>query len=81
MTAGGPSDGTKVIAYYTYENAFSYLRLGHVQLSLINDRLSLSMVFIYIKMLKKRELNLRESTSVLKRTPLECLEFTVLLCW
>ncbi len=28
MTSGGPSDGTKVIAYYTYLEAFSFLRQG-----------------------------------------------------
>lgn len=28
MTAGGPRDGTKVISYYTYVEAFSFLRLG-----------------------------------------------------
>jgi multiple sugar transport system permease protein/N,N'-diacetylchitobiose transport system permease protein len=28
MTGGGPSDGTKVISYYTYIEAFSFLRMG-----------------------------------------------------
>lgn len=28
MTSGGPSDGTKVISYYTYLEAFSFLRMG-----------------------------------------------------
>ncbi len=56
MTAGGPSDGTKVIAYYTYENAFSYLRLGHgAALAYLMTVFIAIMVFIYIKMLKKRE--------------------------
>lgn len=56
MTAGGPSDGTKVISYYTYVEAFSYLRLGRgAALAYLMTFFIAIMVFIYIRVLKNRE--------------------------
>ena len=56
MTAGGPSDGTKVIAYYTYVDSFSYLRLGHgAALAYLMTIFIAIMIIFYIKILKKRE--------------------------
>jgi len=57
MTSGGPSDGTKVIAYYTYVDAFSYLRLGRgAALAYLMTFFIAIMVIIYIRVLKKREI-------------------------
>jgi ABC-type sugar transport system permease subunit len=56
MTSGGPADGTKVIAYHTYIDAFSYLRLGHgAALAYLMTFFIAIMIFIYIKVLKNRE--------------------------
>ena len=56
MTAGGPSDGTKVISYYTYVEAFSYLRLGRgAALAYLMTFFIAIMVLIYIRVLKNRE--------------------------
>ncbi len=52
MTSGGPSDGTKVIAYYTYVEAFSYLRLGRgAALAYLMTFFIAIMAFGYIKLL------------------------------
>ncbi|MEI7989653.1 MAG: sugar ABC transporter permease [Chloroflexota bacterium] len=56
MTSGGPADGTKVIAYFTYLDAFSYLRLGHgAALAYLMTFFIIIMIIIYIKVLKSRE--------------------------
>jgi ABC-type sugar transport system permease subunit len=56
MTSGGPADGTKVIAYYTYIEAFSYLRLGTgAALAYLMTIFIGLMAFAYIMVMKNRE--------------------------
>jgi ABC-type sugar transport system permease subunit len=56
MTSGGPADGTKVIAYYTYIEAFSYLRLGTgAALAYLMTIFIGLMAFAYIRVMKNRE--------------------------
>jgi len=56
MTSGGPADGTKVIAYYTYIEAFSYLRLGNgAALAYLMTIFIGLMAFAYIRVMKNRE--------------------------
>jgi len=54
MTSGGPSDGTKVIAYYTYLEAFSYLRFGRgAALAYLMTFFIAVMAFIYIRLVSR----------------------------
>ena len=54
MTSGGPSDGTKVIAYYTYQEAFSYLNFGRgAALAYLMTLFIGLMAFAYIKLLNR----------------------------
>jgi multiple sugar transport system permease protein len=54
MTSGGPSDGTKVIAYYTYLEAFSYLRFGRgAALAYLMTFFIAIMAFIYIRLVSR----------------------------
>lgn len=56
MTSGGPADGTKVISYYTYIEAFSYLRLGiGAALAYLMSIFIGLMAFGYIRMMKNHE--------------------------
>jgi len=56
MTSGGPADGTKVIAYYTYIEAFSYLRMGTgAALAYLMTIFIGLMAFVYIRVMKNRE--------------------------
>jgi ABC-type sugar transport system permease subunit len=56
MTSGGPADGTKVIAYYTYIEAFSYLRLGTgAALAYLMTIFIGLMAFTYIRVMKNRQ--------------------------
>jgi ABC-type sugar transport system permease subunit len=52
MTRGGPSDGTLVISYLTYQDTFSYLKLGSGSaLSFIVSAFVLLLALIYIRIL------------------------------
>jgi ABC-type sugar transport system permease subunit len=52
MTRGGPSDGTKVIAYYSYLEAFSYLRFGRGAALAVFMTLAIgAMAVVYIKLI------------------------------
>jgi multiple sugar transport system permease protein len=52
MTAGGPADSTKVLSYYTYLEAFSYLHFGRAAaLSYLMTLFIGLMAFAYIKLL------------------------------
>ncbi len=52
MTRGGPSDGTLVISYLTYQDTFSYLKLGSGSaLSFIVSVFVLLLALIYIRIL------------------------------
>jgi ABC-type sugar transport system permease subunit len=54
MTRGGPSDGTKVIAYFTYLEAFNYLKLGRgAALSYLMTLFIAVFAFIYIKLVSR----------------------------
>ncbi len=54
MTSGGPSDGTKVIAYYTYLEAFSYLRFGRgAALAYLMTLFIAIMAFIYVRLVSR----------------------------
>lgn len=54
MTSGGPSDGTKVIAYYTYIEAFSFLRMGRgAALAWIITILVGLMAFVYVRLISR----------------------------
>ena len=54
MTSGGPSDGTKVIAYFTYLEAFSYLRFGRgAALAFLMTFFIAAMAFIYIQLISR----------------------------
>jgi ABC-type sugar transport system permease subunit len=56
MTSGGPSDGTKLIAYYTYLEAFSFLRLGTgAALAYLMTIFIGLLAFLYIRLMKNRE--------------------------
>jgi ABC-type sugar transport system permease subunit len=52
MTRGGPSDGTMVISYLTYQETFSYLKLGSGSaLSFIVSAFVLLLALVYIRIL------------------------------
>jgi len=54
MTSGGPSDGTKVIAYYTYLESFSYLRFGRgAALAYLMTFFIAIMAFVYIRLVSR----------------------------
>jgi ABC-type sugar transport system permease subunit len=54
MTSGGPADGTKVIAYYTYLEAFSFLRMGRgAALAWIITIMVGLMAFLYIRLISR----------------------------
>jgi ABC-type sugar transport system permease subunit len=54
MTSGGPSDGTKVIAYYTYLEAFSFLRFGRgAALAYLMTIFILFLAFIYVRLINR----------------------------
>lgn len=54
MTSGGPSDGTKVIAYLTYQEAFTYLNFGRGSaLAYLMTLFIGLMAFAYIKTLHR----------------------------
>ncbi len=54
MTSGGPSDGTKVIAYYTYLEAFSFLRQGRgAALAWIMTLFIGVFAFFYVRMVNR----------------------------
>lgn len=54
MTSGGPSDGTKVIAYFTYLEAFSFLRFGRgAALAYLMTGFIAVMAFLYIRLLSE----------------------------
>lgn len=54
MTSGGPSDGTKVISYYTYLEAFSFLRMGRAAaLAWIITAVVGLMAFFYIRLVSR----------------------------
>jgi ABC-type sugar transport system permease subunit len=56
MTSGGPSDGTKVIAYYTYIEAFSFLHMGTgAALAYLMTFFIAILAFIYIRLMKNKE--------------------------
>jgi len=59
MTSGGPSDGTKVIAYYTYLEAFSFLRLGRgAALAYLMTLFIAVLAFFYVRLMKAREVEM-----------------------
>jgi ABC-type sugar transport system permease subunit len=54
MTSGGPSDGTKVISYLTYQEAFTYLNFGRGSaLAYLMTLFIAVMAFTYIKVLHR----------------------------
>lgn len=54
MTQGGPADGTKVIAYYTYLETFQYLKFGRGSaLAYLMTLFTAALVFLYIKLLSR----------------------------
>jgi len=54
MTSGGPSDGTKVISYLTYQEAFTYLNFGRGSaLAYLMTLFIALMAFAYIKLLHR----------------------------
>ena len=54
MTSGGPSDGTKVIAFFTYLEAFSYLRLGRgAALAYLMTLFIAFMAFVYVRLINR----------------------------
>jgi len=56
MTSGGPTDGTKLIAYYTYLEAFSFMRLGTgAALAYLMTIFIGVLAYLYIILLKNRE--------------------------
>ncbi len=58
MTSGGPADGTKLIAYYTYIEAFSYLRLGTGSALAYLMTIFVGIIaIIYISVMKKHQVN------------------------
>ncbi len=58
MTSGGPADGTKVIAYYTYIEAFSYLRLGTGSALAYLMTIFIGIIaIVYIRVMKKHQVN------------------------
>ena len=55
MTSGGPSDGTKVIAYYTYLEAFSFLRMGRgAALAWVITAIVALMAFAYVRLVNRK---------------------------
>ncbi len=60
MTSGGPADGTKLIAYYTYIEAFSYLRLGTGSALAYLMTIFVGIIaIVYIRAMKKYRVNYR----------------------
>ena len=54
MTSGGPADSTKVISYFTYLEAFSYLRQGRAAaLTYLMTFFIAILAFIYIRLLNR----------------------------
>lgn len=54
MTSGGPSDGTKVIAYFTYLEAFSYLRFGRgAALAVLMTLFIAFMAVVYVQLISR----------------------------
>ena len=54
MTSGGPSDGTKVISYLTYQEAFTYLNFGRGSaLAYLMTLFIAGMAFTYVKALHR----------------------------
>lgn len=54
MTSGGPSDGTKVISYLTYQEAFTYLNFGRGSaLAYLMTLFIAVMAFTYVKVLHR----------------------------
>ncbi len=54
MTSGGPSDATKVIAYFTYQEAFSFLRFGRgAALAYLMTFFIAIMAFFYIRLVSR----------------------------
>ncbi|UCC86954.1 MAG: sugar ABC transporter permease [Anaerolineales bacterium] len=54
MTSGGPADSTKVISYFTYLEAFSYLRFGRAAaLTYLITFFVGIMAFVYIRLLNR----------------------------
>jgi ABC-type sugar transport system permease subunit len=54
MTSGGPSDGTKVIAYYTYLEAFSFLRMGRASaLAYLMTIVIILMAMLYVRLVNR----------------------------
>ena len=55
MTSGGPSDGTKVIAYYTYLEAFSFLRMGRgAALAWVITAIIAVMAYVYVRLVNRK---------------------------
>lgn len=58
VTSGGPADGTKFIAYYTYIETFSYLRFGTgAALAFLMTFFIGIIAIIYIRIMKKHQVN------------------------
>ena len=54
MTSGGPADSTKVISYFTYLEAFSYMRQGRAAaLTYLMTFFIAILAFIYIRLLNR----------------------------
>lgn len=54
MTSGGPSDGTKVVAFYTYLEAFSFLRHGRgAALAWLMTLFIFVFAFIYVRLVNR----------------------------
>ena len=52
MTSGGPADSTKVLTFYTYEEAFRYYRVGMGSaVSWLITIVLLVLIVVYIKLL------------------------------
>lgn len=57
MTKGGPADGTKVISFYIYEQAFSSLNFGYAStMSTIVAAITMFIAFFYLRTLKSNDL-------------------------
>jgi len=55
LTAGGPSNGTSVVGYYTYVKSFVSLQLGRgAAVAYIMTFIVLILVFIYYKVLYRK---------------------------
>lgn len=57
MTKGGPADGTKVISFYIYEQAFSSLNFGYAAtLATLVAVITMGVAVLYMKTLKSEDL-------------------------